>query len=127
MKAFILGLCLALFSQTLLADWKAEKAKIDYLLQKIEHLEASFVRNGLSYPGPTAANHLRSKLDQALMQNFFGEPEYTVQDFIEEIASRSFITGEDYTIRFPNGGEVTARDWLYQTLAACPTDPQCPR
>ena len=88
-----------------------EKEKIEALLSSIEHLKnAKFYRNGTLYDAPTAAKHLWLKLSKA------GDDIKTAQEFIEQIASKSSVTGQDYKIIFSDGKEITARKYFYDRL-----------
>lgn len=87
-------------------------------LQKIEHLieivaaqeNAAFLRNGTPYTPADAAEHLRTKLSAA------GSRIQTAQDFIDQIASRSSVSGEEYHIRFEDGRTMSTREFLQQQL-----------
>ena len=88
-----------------------EKEKIEALISSIEHLKnAKFNRNGSLYDASAAATHLRMKWKKA------GDKIKTVQDFIEQIASKSSITGLDYKIIFSDGKEIPARKYFYDKL-----------
>ena len=118
MKSTWIGTLILFMSLSSYATWDLEQRKIDFLLASIEHLNATFIRSGEEYTGSQASRHLRMKLRQA--QNTFGgddfAPQLTVENFIEQVASKSYFTGQPYYIRMPNGQTMTARDWLYQQL-----------
>ena len=59
--------------------------------------DVKFIRNGTEYNTKEATEHLRMKWKNG------GNRIKTVDDFIELCASRSYITGQPYKIRFPNG------------------------
>ncbi|MBK8096192.1 MAG: DUF5329 family protein [Planctomycetes bacterium] len=80
------------------------------LLERIEQGAIRFIREGKEYPGNEAAAHLRQKL-AALKQ----AP--TLAQFIDEVASKSSVTGNDYRVRLADGKELSARDWLRQQAA----------
>jgi hypothetical protein len=115
MKAFILGALIIAFGFSALANWALEKKRIDFLIDDVAHLNATFIRNGQDYDAPTAAKHLRDKLDMGVSSD--EEESFTAEDFIEKIASQSSFTGKPYFIRFADGRVVSAREWLYQDLA----------
>lgn len=92
---------------------QAEIAKVNFLLGTISSLkDAQFVRNGASFSSAEAVAHLRYKWRAA------GNRVLTARDFIREVASKSSVSGMSYTIRFSNGREVPAADFLQQQLAA---------
>ncbi len=74
-----------------------ERAKIEYLLGRMRQSPYTFIRNGQPYGGQRAAMHMAWKYKKRL------DRIKTVEDFVENIASRSWETGEDYLIKFKNG------------------------
>lgn len=89
-----------------------ERARIDGLIASIGALEhAVFVRNGSEHTPAEAAEHLRRKLEAA------GEDVGTADQFVEQLASRSSISGEPYAIRFDDGRTTTVADFLRAELA----------
>ena len=106
--AFIL---LALFSGTLSAGEDIEKKKIEFLISSAENMKnAIFIRNGSEYDGKKAAEHLRLKLKNA------GDRVQTADDFIRLCASRSYITGKPYMIRFSNGKTIKSEKYFREKL-----------
>ena len=89
-----------------------ENAKIEMLLGAIGELQgASFIRNGSDHSAKEAAEHLRGKWRSA------GSRVKSAQDFVEQIASKSSMTGEVYRIRLADGSVVNSGDWLAARLA----------
>ncbi len=112
-------LILNLYSHQALAfdyshSFQNDQAAIDYLLQKIENSQGTFIRNGKKHKAKEAKEHLEHKVKMAKrMFWFFGpEKEISLQDFVEKIASKSSTTGMAYQIRLPNGKLHNTRDWL---------------
>lgn len=64
-KNFII-LILLFFSLTLTANWEQEKLKIDFLLNKVVHLDGIFVRNGTKHKPKKSIKHLKMKLENAM-------------------------------------------------------------
>ena len=88
-----------------------EDEKIQRLLQAVERAtQITFIRNGGSYSATEAAEHLRQKLRTA------GRQDLTAREFIDEIAIKSTISGELYRIKFSDGREITANQWLSDEL-----------
>lgn len=88
-----------------------EDEKIEKLIADVGKLEgAVFIRNGEEHPAEEAADHLRKKLTVA------GDQVNTASEFIDRIASKSSLSGEEYKIRMPDGRIVTAREYLTQQL-----------
>jgi hypothetical protein len=87
-----------------------EAAKIQYLIKSVEGLQgAKFIRNGSEYDSAKAADHLRLKLKKA------GSRVKTAEDFIQ-LCSKSYLTGKEYRIRYPDGTTITAETFFRQRL-----------
>lgn len=67
-----------------------ERARIDYLLERLSYSPYTFVRNGETYSAARAAMHLKWKY--ALQSKNIHTPD----DFIRKVASRSKESGERY-------------------------------
>ena len=75
-----------------------ENARIDYLIHHLETLQGSvFIRNGSEHSPEEAGKHLRMKLEKA------GGRVKTAEEFIENCAARSYLSGKPYKIRLPDG------------------------
>lgn len=72
-----------------------EKAKIDFLLAAVRMSTASFLRGGRIYSGNEAARHLEKKYARS------GKRIRSAREFIDKIASYSFMTGEPYLLKLP--------------------------
>jgi len=89
-----------------------EQARIEYLIARVELMhDAQFIRNGSSYDGHAAADHMRRKL------RFAGERVRSAEDFIRYCASASSVTGRAYEIRLGDGRTVTSAAFLTAQLA----------
>ncbi|MCW7487947.1 DUF5329 family protein [Leptospira meyeri] len=94
-----------------------EEEKIEKLLKKVGGLQGSFIRNGESHTAEEAEKHLRYKLKEAKNSFFAPDPkEWTAKLFIEKIASKSFLSGTPYQIKFADGKEIKSADWLSAEL-----------
>jgi Family of unknown function (DUF5329) len=87
------------------------KAEIDELLTFIQKSNARFIRSGTEYSGAEGAQHLRDKLAKA------GSRVKTTDDFITGIASKSYLSGKPYLVKFPDGRTQPTGDWLRAHLA----------
>ena len=113
MKSILLTsfVVLALFSGVVNAQDNIEKKKIEFLISSVENLKgAKFIRNGTEHDGKEAAEHLRMKLqgDVGMVQ--------TADDFIRLCASRSYISGEPYLIRLPDGKTIKSEQYFREKL-----------
>ncbi len=88
----------------------SEEQKIEKLIAYIENSDAKFIRNGSEYIAKEAAEHLRMKRRKA------GSKIKTAKDFIDHIASKSYMSGEPYQMKFSNGSIINTRDILYHEL-----------
>lgn len=88
-----------------------ERQRIDRLIDHVAlQRDIRFLRNGEAHEAAQAAAHLRSKLERA------GDRVRGVDDFIEGVASRSWLSGQAYRVRLADGSETLARDWLRAQL-----------
>lgn len=96
----------------------AERERIDRLIRHVAAQHGiQFIRNGDTHDAAGAAAHLRAKLERA------GERVHGVDEFIDGVASRSWLSGQPYRVRLPDGRELLARDWLRAELIRLETAP----
>ena len=109
---FLLLLCLfaSMASFAPAADAVADP-EIAWLLQYIEKADVKFIRAGKEYTPQEGADHLRAKLGKA------GGRVKTAEDFIEGIASKSYLTGDEYQVKFRDGKTRPTGPWLKAALA----------
>jgi Family of unknown function (DUF5329) len=89
-----------------------EQRTIEALIESVAHLtDATFLRNGKSYPSSSAARFLREKWRSRQSEV------RSAEDFIDRVASSSSTTGKPYLIRFANGREVSSAEYLRGELA----------
>jgi hypothetical protein len=90
-----------------------DKQKIEQLIKSIETLKGcQFYRNGSWYSSSEAASHLKMKWGKA------GSTVKTANDFIDKIATKSYMSGEAYKIKMTDGKEISTHDFLYAQLKA---------
>lgn len=109
-------LCVALLGLLGVAAWahpSAEEMKrIDQLIVAVsKRTDVKFIRNGEEHDCVKAAEFLRGKLKWRL-----GKVK-TVNDFIEQIGTRSTTSGEIYTVKLADGKIITSADFLRGELA----------
>ena len=97
------AIALALDSQT--------KAEIDELITYVQTSGVRFIRSGKEYSGTEGADHLRRKLAAA------GDRVKTTDDFINGIATKSYLNGKPYLVKFPDGHTQPTGGWLKAHLA----------
>ena len=89
------------------------QTEINYLLGCIERSGCMFYRNGSWYDATQAQAHLRSKYDTLAAMGRI----VTAEDFIEQAATKSSLSGEAYAIRCNSGPAVSTDQWLRDALA----------
>jgi hypothetical protein len=82
------------------------KAEIDELITYVQMSGVRFIRNGSEYSGAEGAEHLRDKMARA------GNRVKTTDDFINGIASKSYLSGKPYLVKFPDGHTQPTGEWL---------------
>ncbi|MDR2891922.1 MAG: DUF5329 domain-containing protein [Deltaproteobacteria bacterium] len=89
-----------------------EEAKIENLIAFVENMPegTKFIRNGTEYDGERAASHLRLKYRNGKRYA------KTAELFIENIASKSSMSGEEYSIKLADGKTVSAREFFMEEL-----------
>jgi hypothetical protein len=89
----------------------SEKEKIEHLIKTLEQLrDAKFYRNGSYYSSKDAAAHLRMKWEKA------GSRIKTAVDFIDKVATKSSVSGEEYRIIYSTGKEISSAKFLHNEL-----------
>lgn len=102
---------LLLTAVTALALDAQAKAEIDALIAFVQKSDVRFIRSGKEYSGTEGADHLRQKLAKA------GNRVKTTDDFINGIASKSYLSGKPYLVKFPDGRTQPTGEWLKAHLA----------
>lgn len=98
----------ALASETPASD--REKARIDYLLERVGKSPYKFIRNGGRYTGKRAQAHLRWKYFRNRSQV------RTAEEFIDRIATRSKTSGQPYLVELVDRTRYSLRTLLMHEL-----------
>lgn len=105
---FILWL---LFSDMLYSDIdKNQQMEIDFLLSYVKNSECIFNRNGINYKGSEAVTHIKRKYD------YYKNEIKTTEDFIDLAATKSEISGRNYTVKCKNSEIQALGKWLLKAL-----------
>jgi hypothetical protein len=83
---------------------------IEYLIAYVEQSKLTFIRNGQEHDSGAAAAHMRHKYE------YFKVSIATPEEFIEQIASKSLLSGRPYMVRLPGGREAPVGAWLRDVL-----------
>lgn len=78
---------------------------IEHLITLVEQSDVIFIRNGNQHTPKEVADHLRTKWENS------GNKNMTIEQFIENIASKSSISGNPYQVKLADGSVVTAKEW----------------
>jgi len=100
-------------TMVLAVDTRAQKdtdETIAYLLAFVANSDCTFMRNGQSYTGKRASDHLNSKYQ------YYKDKIATPEDFIRLAATKSMLSGKPYMIRTTEGKELRSDEWLKQIL-----------
>jgi hypothetical protein len=90
------------------------QTEINYLLGVVESSACEFFRNGSWYGAKMAAAHLRDKYRILLAT---GNQINSAEDFIEEAASKSSLSGQPYQVRCSGDRAIATNGWLRDMLA----------
>jgi len=85
-------------------------AEIDYLLSSVGSSGCTFVRNGERYDSHSAEDHLRMKYRRGKRYAA------TSEEFIERLASNSYLSKKLYYIECEGEEKVPSGDWLLERL-----------
>lgn len=89
-----------------------EETRVDNLLVAVGKQEQLlFIRNGSEHNATEAESHLRLKLGKTKKRL------KTAEQFINNVASKSSITGTPYQVKLPGQAPVDAQVYLTQLLA----------
>lgn len=86
--------------------------EINFLLGYIAGSGCEFYRNGSWYNAHEAHAHLRTKYNYLAASNLIN----TTEQFIEQGASKSSMSGMPYQIRCNGGAAVSSQQWLHGRL-----------
>ena len=106
---FAAGLFLAVSAGAPASDTDTE---IEYLLSVVAQSDCTFVRNGDAHSGQEAAAHMRKKFDH------FSERITSAESFIEYSATKSLVSGKDYSVDCPGYDPQPTGQWLLEKLDA---------
>lgn len=87
-----------------------EAAAIDHLISFVRESKLQFIRNGEAHDSADAADHLSLKYKNTQKRLS------TAEEFIDNVASKSSMSGKPYFIRKPDGTEIPVSDWLHAEL-----------
>ena len=96
-----------------LATQRTPAQEIELLIQRVGASKGViFIRNGSEHSAADAATHLRRKLDASKGRI------KTPEQFIDQLGSRSSMTGRPYRVRLPDGREIDSAEWRTALLRA---------
>jgi Family of unknown function (DUF5329) len=87
--------------------------EINYLLATLGASGCEFYRNGSWYDAHTAEAHLRDKYARLATIDYIE----TAEAFIDQVATRSSLSGRAYAVRCGQLPGISSSGWLYELLA----------
>lgn len=112
-QSLVAGIALALTAPFAAAEPDARAdAEIRHLVDFIAASGCQFIRNGDAHDPKAAAEHLLMKYGKA--KSRLSTPE----QFIDKVASRSYLSGKEYRVRCPGKPETASGSWLTAELQA---------
>lgn len=112
MRQFLASIFTLLLTASIALAFDAQtKTEIDGLITFVRTSGVRFIRNGSEYSAAEGADHLRDKLAKA------GDRVKTTDDFITGVASKSYLSGKPYLVKFSDGHTQPTADWLRAHLA----------
>lgn len=112
-RILLLLLALGAMSRAFSATPAVAAAEIRFLLDDLGASGCEFYRNGSWYGSRLAEEHLRSKYLSLGVGNHIR----TAEDFIEQAATRSSVSGEPYRVRCAPAPATSTNRWLRERLA----------
>lgn len=88
-----------------------ETERIEHLIDLVAKSDVTLIRDGKEYTPAEAADHFRDKYA------FARDEVHTLNDFIENVASSSWVSRREYLIKLPDGTQLTAKEWLLDLAA----------
>ena len=85
--------------------------EIDHLLDFVAASPCAFIRNGVTYAGAQAADHIKDKYD------YYRDDIHSAEDFIALAATKSAMSGRPYLVQC-DATTMPAADWLTKELSA---------
>ena len=83
---------------------------IDYLLEYVRNSDVTFIRNNKEHTPEEAAGHIMKKY------RHYRKKIKTPEDFIRLSATKSTMSGRQYSIRTADGVTMTSAEWLTRAL-----------
>ncbi len=94
-----------------------EEIRVDKLLTELgKQSSISFIRNDTEYNAVDAESHLRLKLSKTKKRL------KTTEQFIDNVASKSSISGSEYQVKVSDQQTVTANQYLHDLLKKVDTN-----
>jgi hypothetical protein len=114
LSAIVLGLTFFHCGPAASAAPPRTAAEVNYLLDFVDRSGCKFYRNGSWYDSHRAQSHLRDKYNYLAARDRIRSTE----DFIEQAATKSSVSGENYQIQCDAGPAVPSNLWLRTALTA---------
>ena len=110
--ALLLAIGFPLLASATTAIPAQAQAEVEFLLGFVRDSDCMFYRNGTWSDAHAAEAHLREKYDFLAAADRI----LTTTDFIEKVATKSSLSGEDYQVRCKAQTAVASGPWLIEAL-----------
>ncbi|MCG8276733.1 DUF5329 domain-containing protein [Stenotrophomonas sp. NLF4-10] len=112
-RRLLLALLLGAAAPIQAAPGATVQREIEGLMQALEQSGCRFQRNGRWHGAAEVRDHLQRKYDYLRKRELAGSAE----QFIDNAASRSSLSGKPYRVACPGRSEQDAAPWFRQQLA----------
>jgi hypothetical protein len=109
---FAVAFWIALASPALATPDAIADREIRHLLDFVSVSGCTFIRNGDPHAAKDAAEHLLMKYERAQSRL------KTAEQFIDKVASGSYLTGREYRVQCAGRAEMATAEWLRAELGA---------
>ncbi len=93
-----------------IAETDQVQSEIDHLIMYIRNSDCKFIRNGQEHSPEEAVEHILKKFD------YFKARITTTEQFIDNCATKSTLSGKLYKIGCPDQEAVESKHWLLKEL-----------
>jgi hypothetical protein len=119
MKKILLALLFACSSNAFATNINpSTQQEIQYLFKALESSDCKFNRNGSWYAPTDASVHLQKKYKYMVDHNYIS----TAESFIDNVASKSSMSGKAYEVKCGDGKPVESKQWFINTLKSYRTE-----
>ena len=87
-----------------------QQAEVQHLLDYLGSSDCKMIRNGKEHDNDEAVEHVERKYD------YYRDDISSTEEFIEYSATKSMLSGKEYSVDCPGSGETPSGEWLNAEL-----------